>query len=88
MAVVGIVGGPVVLALLVGVVTGIVVHKLTDRISIVQITDYAASQMPLVVAELRNDWDKGTFNDREMLQATAKYAAGWAKSRLGKLKLP
>ena len=88
MGVIAIVGGPAIFALFVGIVTGVAVNKLTGKVSIVQIGEYAAKQMPLVVTEAKGEWQKGTFKDREKLQASVNSAAGWAKRRFGKFKLP
>lgn len=87
-AVVGTVGGPIVLSLLVGIVTGVVINKLTGKVSIVQISEYAVKQMPHVVTEAKDSWGKGTFKDVEKLQASVNSAGGWAKDRLSKFKLP
>ena len=88
MGAIWIVGGPAIIALLVGIVTGVAVNKLTGKVSIVQIGEYAAKQMPLVVTEAKGEWQKGTFKDREKLQSSVNSAAGWAKRRFDKFKLP
>ncbi len=87
-AAVAVVGGPAIIALLVGIVTGVVVNKLTKKVSVVEISEYAAKQMPLVVAEAKNAWDSGTFKDFGKLQNSVNSTAGWAKRRLGKFKIP
>ena len=85
---IAVVGGPAVIALLVGIVTGIVVNKLSKKVSVVEISEYAAKQLPLVVAEATNAWDSGAFKDFGKLQNSVNSTAGWAKSRLSKFKIP
>ena len=63
MGAIWIVGGPAIIALLVGIVTGVVVNKLTKKVSVVEISEYAAKQIPLVVAEAKNEWNSRTFKD-------------------------
>ena len=88
MGVIAVIGGPAILALLVGIVTGIAVNKLTKKVSVVEISEYAAKQLPLVVAEATNAWDSGAFKDFGKLQNSVNSTAVWAKSRLSKFKIP
>ena len=87
-AVVAMVGGPAAFALLVGIVTGIVVNKLSKKVSVVDISEYTTKQIPLVVAEAKNEWNSGRFKDLGKLQNSVKSTAGWAKNRLEKFKIP